>query len=91
MNILIFIILIIVSKDINVGYRDIRSVVLVRLKFHASMKQKSEVVTQKLLDQNSLMTIFDTSLSTHFIPVSADVIIPVNRYLMRVSVMITLQ
>ncbi len=89
---LISITLIVASKDANVGHRGARSAVLVRLKFHASAKQKSGIVMQKLQGRNSLIVVFDTSLSTHPVPASTGATVPVNRHLVGVSVeVVTLQ
>src|SRR5215471_14714233 len=77
--------LIVASKDSNIGPRDARSVVLARLKFHASAKQKSGVLMQKFQDQNSSMAILETYLSSHSVPASTNAIVPVNRCLMGVS------
>src|SRR5437762_1118936 len=60
--------------------KDLRGAVLVRLKFHASVKRKSGVLIQKLQDENSLMVILDTICSTPPAPASADAIVPVNRH-----------
>ena len=85
MSALVSIMLIVASKDANVEHRDARSAVLVRLKFRASVKQKSGVVMQKLQNQNSLMAVLDTSLSTRSTPTSTSAIVPVNRHLVAVT------
>jgi hypothetical protein len=89
---LVSITLIVASKDSNVGTRDARNAVLARLKFRASVKQKSDVLMQNFQDQNSSMMILETSLSTHSVPASTNATVPVNRHLMGVSAeVVTLQ
>ena len=85
MSALVSIMLIVASKDANVEHRDARSAVLARLKFRASAKQKSGIVMQKLQDRNSLIAVFDTSLSARSAPASTGSIVPVNRRLVGVS------